>query len=538
MDFKHYVKPYLYEGLIPEFIKMGFDDEDFKWTTNPTIRELNEMGQYFLEKKIQFHLIKHGDDKRYKDPDSFTFREVGVLLLMLFDFAMVQTMPNLTNDPAYSMLAIYQSSGVNEGLYQTSKNTIKQLVQALGFDFSDLDVKNTLGFIERMAEANKKVLTHDPHLIPVKNGVYNKDSGMLEPFSADYVFFSKIQVDYVEDKKNPIINTYDYSWDVESWLNDLFETDQEVQLIWEVIADTLQPNKARNKSIWFYANKGNNGKGTVGQLIKNLHGSGNYSSLNVQKFSDRFAKAQLLKVNCNIADENNVNDYIDQVDDYKASITGDDITVDQKYEKPVTFRFQGTNIQMMNGLPKVKDKTNSFTRRLIIVPFIKCFTNNGERREIKREYVKDKDVLEYVLQKCLKMDFEEFTVPESSKELLLKFEEDNNPVQQFWNEFGEKFQWVLLPSDFLYELYSNWYKEVNPNGKRMGKHTFLDELAEVTVGILDDKRDQTVWVGNKMDEDEPLITEYNIKKYQTSGSSLRAIRDFNRKSSYRGFEFL
>jgi len=48
---------------------------------------------------------------------------------------------------------------------------------------------------------------------------------------------------------------------------------------------------------------------------------------------------------------------------------GDDILINRKFEKPIAVQIKAINIQMLNGLPKTKDKSDSFYRRLIIVPF-------------------------------------------------------------------------------------------------------------------------------------------------------------------------
>lgn len=525
---------YLDAYLIPEPIKLLVEEEGVP--KNPTRKMCFQLAEEALEYKIKHHLIKYDGDGRYKLPEKLSHDEVGALALLMYDFAHIVTVPSALNEN--SIFAIYEAHGPLKGLYRTNSDYIRGVLHALEPKQTNTDIQNAYGFIARSTEEHQKGVTREAHLIPVNNGIYNKETGTLIAFSPQYTFLNKIPVDYNPYAVNPVINDHGYTWDVDSWLDDLLNTPEERKLMWEVISDTVQVNKNRKKSIWFYANKGNNGKGTVGQLIKNLHGAGNYSSLNVAAFADRFAKVSLLTANCNIADENNVNEYIDQVDEYKASITGDDITIDRKFEKPLTIQFHGTNIQMMNGLPRVKDKTDSFTRRLIIVPFLKCFTNNGERTEIKRDYVGRPEVLEYVLKKALQMNFEEFTVPETSKELLSKFEEDNNPVKQFWNNFKDDFQWSLLPSDFLYELYGNWYKDVNPSGGRLGKNNFLEEFAQVTEGVLEDARQKKVRSNGKMDGDEPLITDYNIRSYQVHGNTFEDQRNFERQKSYRGFVFI
>lgn len=411
---------YLKESVIPETIKLLV--EQVSLDKHPSLDDCLDIAEQAMEYKLQHYILKYEGDGCYKEPEKLTPIEAGSLVLLLFDFTMIKTVQSARDGD--KLLGVYEAHGERKGLYITEKEYIRTIIQYLNPSFLNKDIDNTYGFIKRFVSRHEVYLTREEHLIPVGNGVYDKNKQELLPYSPEYVFLNKIPVAYRPEATNPVITDHGYEWDVERWLDDLLGAEEKL-LIWQVIADTVQMNKNRKKSIWFY---GNNGKEILGRLIKNLHGVGNYSSLNVAAFADRFAKADLLAVNCNIADKNNVDEYIDKVDDYKASIKGDDITIDQKFQCPLTIKFHGTNIQMMNGLPKIKDKTDNFTRLLLIVPFLKCFTNNGENSEIKEGYVGREDVLEYVLKTALELEFEEFIIPASSEELLSKFKEDDNFV--------------------------------------------------------------------------------------------------------------
>ena len=308
-----------------------------------------------------------------------------------------------------------------------------------------------------------------------------------------------------------------------------------------MIADFIQAGRTREQAIFFYAPIGNNGKGTLGQIRKNIVGKGNYSSLDISDFNHEFLKKSLLGVTGNIADENNVDQYIDSVRDFKASITGDDINVNRKFEKPIRLQFRGTNIQMLNGLPKTKDKTDSFYRRIILVPFVRSFTNNGQRHEIKNIYIHREDVLEYVVYKAFNMDFDSFIVPQKSKDLLNEYKELNNPVLSFWAEFEHEFAWDLLPTQFLYDLFVSWSKRTNPSGKPLSKSSFLETMR--LIGNESDKWDSKFETTDKiktmsrMDNDEPLITEYGLTNWMNPdyhGTKSTKAREFKRRATYRG----
>lgn len=527
---------------------------------NPTKETLTQIGDAALRAKIQDveeSNMEVAPRLRRRVPERLEFSEIAAILLHILSFRSIATSKQIDG----GTLGVYVT-GDNvmwkkgskfqnpEGIYSTNEKLFHYMMRQITEDIRQKEIEEALGIINTYAP--EVSATTDTHLFPVNNGIYNQQTGVLEPFSEDYIFLTKINVDYNPNAQNPQIPEADGSyWDVESWLDGLSVSQEVNELLWQVIAASLQPNRGMNKSIWFYSESGNNGKGTVGQLIKNLLGKGNYSALSVIDFNHEFKKQDLLGVAANIADENDVDKYIDSVKDYKASITGDDVIINRKHKDPVRVQFRGLNIQMMNGLPKTKDKTGSFYRRLIIVPFIKSFTNNGEKSYIKSDYIARRDVLEYVLFKALSLQFDEFIVPQASSYLLDQYREKNNPVLDFWNEIHEEFQWDLIPKQFLYDLYLKWFERSNPSGTMIGQRTFFDQLSPIIDGdgnwenhIGSDKTN--IRTGGKMDDDEPLITEYGLDKpYRNgapspwanpsySGTSPQKNRDFTRKTKYRG----
>lgn len=511
---------------------------------------LLDLGVGALNAKIRnaeaFNMTIKSGKKRI--PDRLTFDEVAIIMMSLFTFKNIQ-MTERTDD---TILGIYiaDDKSPKYGTYATNTKYMFEIMERIVPNFKNKDMQDVLDKIERSAQTVEQ--TTDRHLFIVKNGIYDQRTGELQAFDPSYVYLTKIPVDYTPNPINPVLVADDgYKWDVESWIDDLAIDDDAATLIWQVIADCLQPHYSRHKSIWFYSEKGNNGKGTIGQLIKNLLGKGNYASLSVADFNHEFLKETLLGSAANISDENDVDVFIDSIKDYKASITGDDININRKYEKPLRIQFLGTNIQMMNGLPKTKDKSDSFYRRLIIVPFLKSFTNNGERKYIKTDYIHEKAVLEYVLFKALNMKFDEYITPQSSADLLESYKEKNNPVLEFWNELKEEFVWDLLPTQFLYDLFVKWFDINNPSGKVMSKRTFSDTLNNVIYALEEPWEVKTgqndkIRSAGRMDADEPLITEYGLDipdrggnptswmNARYNGSSPIKKREFPRKNTYRG----
>ena len=503
---------------------------------------LSEFGPLLLVKKqeqVELDNVGLKGKDRDRIPKEISFLDTAIAMIYKYDLRNIM----MTSDPNETLLGAYHTKGDKEGIYDTSNKHLRQLILQISPGYTNYLVNETLSKVEDIVPIVEQ--STYSHIVPVNNGLFNKRTKELEPFTEERVYLSKIKTDYKKNVKNPTYTFADgVEWDVVSWIKEIGSNDPEIEnLLWEVTSDFVQSNYTRNKSIFLYSEKGNNGKGTFGELLESLVGSNNISNLAIQDFKHEFLKESLIGKVGNIAHENDVDDYIDSVRDFKATVTGDSISINRKYEKAISYQFKGTNIQMFNGLPKTRDKSESFYRRILLVPFLQSFTNNGERTDIKNKFIHEKDVHEYVLNKALNLNFDEYTVPKISNDLLGKYKVENNPVLDFWEEFEDEFKWDLLPTGFIYDLYVSYYKRVNPTGKVMSKQSFLSQLrtnlnAQDSDWIDRTDRNSKVRTSSKMDADEPLITEYNLVNWMDTtykGKDLTKLRDFKRKGTYRGF---
>lgn len=432
----------------------------------------------------------------------------------------------------------------NLGLYEECDEFIELHVSLLQQPLSMNMRKNILSYVTMMAPVVYESL--DSAHVVVNNGIFNKETKTLEPFRPDFVATSKIQTDYKPVTTTPILKEPDGSdWTVDEWIRELADHDPEKELLlWQVLAASFNPGHSYNKAILFVSREGNNGKGTYGQLIKNIVGQGNYSSLKIHDYSKRFEKRNLIGKVVNIADENPVGVYIDNVDDFKAAVTGDDISIEPKHKDSYPAVVKHVTIQMINGMPKFRDKTNSFYRRLVMVPFDHTF-EGIEKKYIKSQFICDPIVKEYVLSKALEMDqFDTFIVPQATKSLLTEYKSENNNVFEFWDDMYDVFQWTVLPNKLIYPVYKEWMREFNANSITYSRNQFLQYTRDwgKETGLLDDKSQRTdrVRITNQLDADEPLITKYNIKDFMDpsyKGADEKLKRAFDRSAIQytRGF---
>ena len=543
------LNPYIFDTI--DFLRSEYSDPITIESEEDLVKTFTDMANSLRRIHIVNEALRVGKQPDYARGRNFKF-DLDEIAIIIHTFIPIVQLAMTENTKKFE-LATYQHVGAQQGTYQFDTRLIETIIYIFNPSTTKTQLDTCLRIIGIKANLTKE--TSDVHKIPVGNGIYNRQTKELEPFTPDFITTTKIATNYNPNAQLVVIHNEDdgTDWDVESWLRDLsgclinkFDQDTNT-LFWQIIASAINPKQVNAKAIFFYSSVGNNGKGTYGQLLKNLVGKENYSSLPIPAFKHEYMKEQLLGKTLNIADENPVDIYLDSVQDFKAVITGDDILINRKFEKPIAVQIKAINIQMLNGLPRTKDKSDSFYRRLIIVPFVYSFTNNGERAYIKQDYIHRPDVLEYVLKRALEMEpFTEFVTPKASIEALAQYKEDNNSAVEFWNEFENQFAWSILPPNFLYALYLAWFQEEHGGEQKscFSKKTFLHHIQnhlqqnphwefKATREICPNP----FYVGSSMNADEPLITRYNLTQYMDpayKGTDNELKRAFKRPRTARG----
>lgn len=440
-----------------------------------------------------------------------------------------------------TLLALYETSGESEGIYTSDDARFRQIAKKYAYNITERDLARVMQILRDEAPVMKR--TENRNLVPLANGIFDYETKRLLPFSPDYVFVAKAAVGYNPAAVNPVIHNSDdgTDWDVESWMRELSDDDEIVDLLWKLIGAMLRPFVAWGKAAWFYSETGNNGKGTLCSLMKNILGERAYTTIPLSDFSKDFILESLTRASAIITDENDVGVFVDRAANLKAIITGDSILINRKFKNSISYMFKGMMIQCVNELPRVKDKSDSFYRRQLVIPFTKCFTGQ-ERKYIKNDYLRRKEVLEYVIFKVLNMDYYELPEPESCVRLLTEYKSFNDPVRQFVEEIFPQLQWDLLPYTFLYDLYKAWFREASPSGSIQGRNTFVMDLTNTLRGNPDwscGASQAKIWAAGRMNGPEPLIARYNLKEWfnpNYSGNDMTKICTPLLRNNYAGVQ--
>ena len=513
---------YMVRSVTTNVLEQYADDPDVS---------VEDIGAYVLEglsKAIYEH--KQGKiGKRHPWPIPSSLLPVQIAMIMAARCHICVLKENEA-DPDKWQLAIYQEAtfpngmpNPDEGTWATSDDAFRRIASQI--DHAGLSIHKFEEIMFRLRDMVPQLqASSDPDLVAVDNGIFDFRRKVLMPFTPEHIFLAKSRVPY-EDKWDhmpaPTFTNADGTiWDLDSWLLDISNDEQEIsQLLWEVVSAILRPNVVWGRIVFLYSEVGNNGKGTFCQLLRNLCGPGVWTSLPLDKMGDQFALESLLHANAIIVDENNVDQYIDKAANIKTIVTNDVLFVDRKNKPALAFRFHGLMVQCINSYPRIKDKTDSWYRRNLIIKFERSYTG-CQNSDIKNVYLNDPELLSYAMWRAMHMSHDDLSEPASCLMVLDDYKMFNDPVRQFVDEvIMRETRWSLLPYGFLYDLYSAWWKANSPEGKLLGKRSFKKQLVMVMRpmdGWIADP-DRKWGSAGRMDGPEPTIVAYGLKGWMRDG---------------------
>lgn len=339
---------------------------------------------------------------------------------------------------------------------------------------------------------------------PVRDGAFPLRSGVLvpaegpngmdfkwasvksyEPFSEHfpYVFKGKAGGDFRPTLESPRLPYRDGNgtWEVHEWLNEITDGDaQNVRSLWETIAMAIKPGVVPRRMCLLIGEHGS-GKGTFMDLLGHLHGGGT-TRLTLSALANEFVIGSLADATLNLGDDTDVSAFnSSRIDLFKSIITGDAVTFNRKFEQPVTARPTVLWVQAANEMPKMSDSSSSVADRLHFIELTKTFRNveGVDRREIKDEFIKRQEVLDYLTTYAF-MHYgtvDRFSETDDAGRLRGEFSSANNSVFEFCEEVLERLQWPIYWTSILYKMYKGWLKQTNPRAGARKQAMFVDDLA-------------------------------------------------------------
>lgn len=330
----------------------------------------------------------------------------------------------------------------------------------LGWDYHSRHLKEVMSWCKALPVE----ITTDPppeHLLNVANGVLDIDTLELRQVRDDERFTYQLPVAWNPDARCPAI---------ESFVREVVPPDC-VSLISEVLGMSLLQTSRYRRAVMFLGS-GNNGKGVLMRLMRELLGRDNISSVTLHAFSeDRFSKAQLFGKLANIAGDLDARP-VERSDAFKM-LTGEDmVTADHKYGQPFQFVNYATLIFSANEWPVSYDQSEAYFRRWIAIPLLHYYREDGgplqpgEGRADPKlgdrltTTVELQGLLVRAVQGARRLrERGGFQIPESVREAVAEYREWADTVLAWAGDCVSLSQGTKMTRRDVYRLYVDWCKD-------------------------------------------------------------------------------
>ena len=293
----------------------------------------------------------------------------------------------------------------------------------------------------------------DVQYVAFNNGVLNIITNEFSDFTPDKVITNKIPHNYRPDAKSELL---------EKTMRKLACNDDSVEaLLYEALSYSLLRRNELRKSFFLLGDK-HNGKSTFLDLLSTMLGEENVSNLDLADVGSEFKTAEIAGKLANIGDDIS-DEFMSNTSIFKKVVSGEAMTVNRKYQKPITMTSRAKFYFSANSLPRLgrgKD-TGALVDRMIVIPFNASFSKKDPDFDPFIKYkLREESVIEALIVKCIShlrdvMANEAFTRCELVESEIKEFEVSNNPIILFFDDLEEE-DYLYDPTDIVYKKYTGF----------------------------------------------------------------------------------
>ena len=337
----------------------------------------------------------------------------------------------------------------------------------LGEDARSAQVKDIRCLVERLSimEPGKEFDSFNGYC-NIRSGMLDFNTFELKPHDKNYLSRIQLPVNYDPNATCP-------TW--ERFLSEVLEDDSQlIALFQEFVGYLLVPDTSYQKAL-ILCGEGANGKSTAIQVIEALLGRQNVTNVALADLSNSFHRVRLDGKLVNISTELDAK-MLERSDYFKAIVSGDSISAEQKHKPAFDFRPGCRLIFGCNRLPRVRDHSHAFYRRLIITPFNRRFEGDEADLYLGQKLLEELDgVFLWALRGLDRLRQQgHFTESEQADNALADYRRFNNPLVAFIEDCCDFDPDVSTRKDIIYGEYKQYMEE---NGYyAAGKETFFREL--------------------------------------------------------------
>lgn len=267
-------------------------------------------------------------------------------------------------------------------------------------------------------------------LICLSNGTLDPTTGELRPHSPYPRLLSGLPTPWIPEAKAPRFLRFLHEiWGKEP------DYRQRVVFLQDFMGYLLYPSNKFETFVWFTGH-GANGKSVLLRVMADLVGRENTTWAMLDRLSVPAVRTTLEGKHLNISTEMNVHATL--ADGYLKSITsGEEVEADPKWKESYSFRPYVKLVAATNHLPHLKDHSEGFARRAVILSFNRIFEAHERDSSLVEKLAEERaGILAFAvagLQRLLKRGG--FERPSSSLEHVATYRVESDAVAVFHRDF-------------------------------------------------------------------------------------------------------
>ena len=238
--------------------------------------------------------------------------------------------------------------------------------EQLDAELSILGSANQLASVQTLLYADPRIEAvpledTSTNLLCLRNGLLDLNTLQLLRATPDFFFTSRIEVDWLGAQVCPKFD---------SFLQQIFAGNPVyIKRAWQALGYALVPDN-RAKRFIVMQGVGNSGKSVLGNLISAFFDPSAVANVDIFKFRERFATAELVDKRVNISMDLPAGNLSDQAVGMLKKITGGDaVTVEEKYHSPRSAVINATLIFGTNHELRLWEFDEAFANRVLLIPF-------------------------------------------------------------------------------------------------------------------------------------------------------------------------
>lgn len=253
---------------------------------------------------------------------------------------------------------------------------------------------------------------------------------------------------------------------VDAWLAEVTEGDEDlIRVLWELIGVSIMSSADVHRAA-LLTGSGRNGKSTFLRLIEALVGSQHCSNVTLQELAtNRFAAADLFGAVVNIGGDLE-SKHLSDTALFKAATGGDSMKAERKYGQPFSFVNRAQMLFSANELPSVRDNSNGFWARLLVIPFGFSFIGNEDKSIEQRLHEELSGVLVSAVEALRRLAAQDwqFSNCQAITDATDAYRVESDPVALFAAEMmTENVEAAPIPRKAVYTAYKYWCEDTGRN---------------------------------------------------------------------------